>query len=101
VNGETGQLNNDIEHYTDPSVSHYFKKFNKYTTLAANDLREKGRVFHLSDLIVRPIAIFIKMYFIKLGFLDGLQGFILAVFSSAYVFTKYSKFWELTRKGSI
>jgi hypothetical protein len=41
------------------------------------------------------------MYFIKLGFLDGLQGFILAVFSSAYVFTKYSKFWELTRKESI
>ena len=101
VNGETGQLNNDIEHYTDPSVSHYFKKFNNYTTLAANDLREKGRVFHLSDLIVRPIAIFIKMYFIKLGLLDGLQGFILAVFSSAYVFTKYSKFWELTKKGSL
>jgi glycosyltransferase involved in cell wall biosynthesis len=101
LNGETGQLNNDIEHFTDPSVSHYFMKFNNYTTLAANDLKEKGRVFHLSDLIVRPIAIFIKMYFIKFGFLDGIQGFILAVFSSAYVFTKYSKFWELTRKDRL
>jgi glycosyltransferase involved in cell wall biosynthesis len=98
VKGETGQLNNDIEHYTDPSVAHYFTKFNVYTTLAANDLKEKGRVFHLTDLIIRPIVIFIKMYIIKMGFLDGIQGFILAIFSSAYVFTKYSKFWELTRK---
>jgi len=100
VKGETGKLNGNLEHYTDPSVSHYFIKFNNYTSLAANDLKEKGRVFHLSDLIIRPIAIFVKMYFIKFGFLDGIQGFILAIFSSAYVFTKYSKFWELTRKGN-
>jgi hypothetical protein len=39
------------------------------------------------------------MYFLKQGFLDGLQGFILAVFSSAYVFTKYCKFWELKTFG--
>ena len=101
VQGQTGQLNNDIEHYTDPSVSHYFTKFNLYTTLAANDLKENGRTFHLTDLIIRPISIFIKMYFVKMGFLDGIQGFILAIFSSAYVFTKYSKFWELTRKDRI
>jgi (heptosyl)LPS beta-1,4-glucosyltransferase len=101
VNGKPGQLNGDIEHYTDPSVFHYFTKFNNYTTLAANDLKEKGRVFHLSDLIIRPIGIFIKIYFIKFGFLDGIQGFILAIFSSAYVFSKYSKFWELTRKESL
>ena len=101
IKGNTGQLNSDIAHYTDPSVSHYFIKFNNYTTLAANDLKKNGRTFHLSDLIIRPIIIFIKMYIIKFGFLDGIQGFILAVFSSAYVFTKYSKFWELTRKGSL
>jgi glycosyltransferase involved in cell wall biosynthesis len=101
ITGETGQLNNDIEHYTDPSVSHYFMKFNNYTTLAANDLKENGRIFHIGDLIIRPFAIFIKMYFMKMGFLDGVQGFILAIFSSAYVFTKYSKFWELTRKDKI
>ena len=101
VKGETGQLNCDIEHYTDPSVAHYFMKFNNYTTLAADDLKDRGRVFHLSDLLIRPIAIFVKMYFIKFGFLDGIQGFILAFFSSAYVFTKYSKFWELTRNDKI
>jgi glycosyltransferase involved in cell wall biosynthesis len=98
VNGEIGQLNSDIDHYTDPSVSHYFIKYNEYTTLAAKDLKVKGKQFHISDLLIRPMVIFIKMYIIKFGFLDGIQGFILAVFSSAYVFTKYSKFWELKRK---
>jgi glycosyltransferase involved in cell wall biosynthesis len=98
IKGETGQLTNNIAHYTDPSVFHYFIKFNNYTSLAANDLQKDGRTFHLSDLIIRPIGIFIKMYIIKFGFLDGIQGFILAVFSSAYVFTKYTKFWELKRK---
>jgi (heptosyl)LPS beta-1,4-glucosyltransferase len=98
VNGEIGQLNSDIEHYTDPSVSHYFIKYNEYTTLAAKDLNAKGKQFHISDLLIRPIVIFIKMYIMKLGLLDGIQGFMLAIFSSAYVFTKYSKFWELKRK---
>jgi len=96
--GDTGELKNDLEHYTDPTVAHYLVKFNNYTSLAANDLIEKRKVFHLSDLLLRPAIIFIKMYFIKLGFLDGIQGFILASFSSAYVFAKYSKFWELSRR---
>ncbi len=95
IDGQVGELKNDLNHFTDPSIKHYFNKFNRYTTLAANELDKNGKGFSLSDIILRPAVIFIKMYFIKLGFLDGIQGFILAVFSSAYVFTKYSKFWEI------
>ena len=97
-NGSTGLLKNDLEHYTDPDIEHYFKKFNSYTSLAAEELVRKEKRFKLSDILLRPAFIFIKMYFLKLGFLDGIQGFILAVFSSAYVFTKYCKFWELKNK---
>jgi glycosyltransferase involved in cell wall biosynthesis len=99
VDGAVGQLKNDLEHYTDPSIHHYFEKFNNYTSLAAEELVKKGRSFALADILLRPVVIFIKMYFIKQGFLDGLQGFMLAVFSSAYVFTKYCKFWELKTLG--
>jgi len=98
VKGETGELDSDLEHYTDPSIHHYFQKFNSYTTLAAEELFKSGKSFSVVDLLLRPIVMFIKMYFLKLGFLDGIQGFILAVFSSAYVFTKYCKFWELKNK---
>ncbi len=89
-----GNFKNDIEHYTDPDINHYFEKFNNYTTLAAGELDAKGKQFKKSDLFIRPIAIFFKMFFLKKGFLDGTEGFILAMFSSAYVFTKYCKLWE-------
>jgi len=98
VDGEIGELNNDINHYTDPTIHHYFVKFNRYTTLAAEELFNKGKSFLVSDIILRPLFIFVKMFILKRGFLDGVQGFILAVFSSAYVFTKYCKLWELKRK---
>jgi len=95
TNGSTGQFKNDLQHYTDPNIKHYFEKFNYYTTLAADELYKNGKQFRLTDIILRPLFFFIKMYFIKMGFLDGIQGFILAIFSSAYVFVKYCKLWEL------
>jgi glycosyltransferase involved in cell wall biosynthesis len=95
--GKHGILQHDLNHYTDPSIHHYFNKFNNYTTLAAKDLHAKGKRASISDIIIRPVFLFLKMYIFKLGFLDGLHGLILAVFSSVYVFTKYSKLWELNR----
>jgi len=95
ADSQVGELKNDLNHFTDPSIKHYFDKFNHYTTLAANELDKNRKSFSILDILVRPISIFVKMYFIKLGFLDGMQGLILAVFSSLYVFTKYCKLWEI------
>jgi len=98
VQGTVGELRNDMLHYTDPDLGHYFEKFNRYTSLAADDMLMAGRRFSLLDLLVRPSFLFVKMYFLRLGLLDGLHGFILCVVSSAYVFVKYAKLWELQRK---
>ncbi|HLX12276.1 MAG TPA: glycosyltransferase family 2 protein, partial [Bacteroidota bacterium] len=68
-----------------------------YTSLAAQDLVKAGRGFSLYDLLVRPPFIFFKMYILRLGFLDGMHGFVLSVLSAAYVFTKYAKVWEFVR----
>ncbi len=95
INGVTGKLKNDLEHYTDPNIKHYYYKFNNYTTLAAIELNRKEKNVGVSDLLLRPLFLFIKMYIIRLGFLDGLAGLILSVFSANYVFTKYAKLWEL------
>ena len=97
IEGSSGEFKNDIHHYTDPDIHHYFEKFNNYTTLAAGELFNKGKDFALADILIRPLVIFIKMYIVRKGFLDGIQGFILAVFSSAYVFTKYCKLWEMKK----
>ena len=79
-------------------LHHYFQKFNRYTSLAAEDLVAAGKQFSLIDLIVRPPFVFFKMFILRLGFLDGLHGFILSVSSMVYVFVKYAKLWELQKK---
>jgi len=91
VDGALGRLKNPILHYTYPTLEKYFQKFNNYTTLAAQDLRMRGEKFSYFKLFFHPCAKFFKMYIQKLGFLDGVEGFILAVFSAFYVFVKYAK----------
>jgi glycosyltransferase involved in cell wall biosynthesis len=94
VQGVTVPLKSDLLHYTDPDLKHYFEKFNKYTSLAAEELTENNKKFVLGKLIINPFVVFIKMYILKLGFLDGIPGLILCVLSANYVFTKYAKLWE-------
>ncbi|MCK4823086.1 glycosyltransferase family 2 protein [bacterium] len=98
IDGPVGTLKEPIYHYTDNSIDHYFKKFNVYTTLAVIDLEEMGRKVSILTLLIRPIHMFIKMYIFRAGFLDGIEGLLLAVFSANYVFVKYAKFWELGKK---
>ena len=101
IEGNEGKLTSDLLHYTDPTLTRYFEKLNKYTSLAAEELVDERRSFHVSQITIRPLLTFIRMYFLKLGFLDGLPGFILCVLSSCYVFTKYAKLWEQRRGGSL
>lgn len=97
LEGRTGFLKNEILHYTDPDISHYLSKMDKYTTLSAQELLAEGKSVTLFDLLFRPMAIFFKMYLLKSGFLDGWQGFLLASFSSFHVFVKYAKLWHLRK----
>lgn len=97
LEGPVVRTRNDLLHFTDPDLDHYFSKFSVYTTLGARDMLEAGRRFFIVDLVYRPPFQFLKMYVLRLGFLDGIHGFILAVVSAAYVFTKYAKLWELAR----
>ena len=98
INGKVKALKSNIDHYTDKSIKHYFDKFNVYTSLAAKELFEKGRKTSIISMIIRSWHMFFKMFILKRGFLDGFQGFLLAIFSSFYVFVKYAKLWELSGK---
>ena len=102
VEGEIGELHSDLLHNTDPTLQHYFEKFNRYTSLGAEELLVEKQRFSMAQLLVRPFWTFFRMYVLKAGFLDGLPGFILCILSSGYVFTKYAKLWELdvNRQGN-
>ncbi len=99
VSGEVQPLASDLLHYTDPNLVHYFEKFNRYTSLAVEELASDGRQFHLWQLLVKPPWTFVRMYIFRRGFLDGIPGFILCVLSAHYVFTKYAKLWEKQSSG--
>ncbi len=94
LNGKMGRLKGAMLHYTDNNLNHYLTKLVRYTSLAADELSVRNKKASLGDLIARPLFIFLKMYILKKGFLDGMHGFILAVLSSFYVFVKYAKLWE-------
>lgn len=98
IDGQVGTLSGQLLHYTDPDVSHYLMKLDRYTALSAKMLHESGKPFHWYYLIVKPVAIWVKMYILKRGFLDGLPGFILASLSSFHVYCKYAKLWELRKQ---
>jgi glycosyltransferase involved in cell wall biosynthesis len=92
--GTPAELIHPLDHFTDPSSQHYYNKFNHYTSLAADELFKKGKKGGIFSAYIRALSVFLKMYFLKLGFLDGAQGFILSFYSMNYVFTKYVKLWE-------
>lgn len=94
VSGNEAKLQSDLLHFTDPSLFHYFEKFNRYTSLAVDELGERVNRPGISDLFGRPVWTFVRMYFLRRGFLDGMHGFVLCLNSSFYVFTKYAKRWE-------
>lgn len=101
VNGKIGYMNNVFYHNTCPNFDNYFIKFDQYTTFGALKMFENNKKFYLTDIFFRPVMEFIKRYILRLGFLDGIEGFIWASLGMYYNFTKYVKFWLLKRrKGS-
>jgi glycosyltransferase involved in cell wall biosynthesis len=93
VNGPVGALHNPIEHYTYRTVSDYVRKMQTYSTLAAREIRKKGRP-GIASLLLKPCFTFFKMYVLRLGFLDGMHGIVLAALYGYYTFLKYAKAWE-------
>ena len=94
VKGKVGYLKNPLEHYTYRTVSDYIKKMDRYSTLSAEELREKGVNPGMITMLAHPLSTFLKMFFLRGGFMDGIHGLILAILYSYYTFLKYLKLWE-------
>jgi len=95
VAGPTARLKNVFIHHPYNDIESYFDKFNKYTTLAARTLYNRGKHVGLLRVLLTIPFEFGKRYFLKAGFLDGIRGLIWASFSCFYVFVKYMKLWYL------
>jgi glycosyltransferase involved in cell wall biosynthesis len=96
LEGKSGYLRHPIEHYTYASISDYVERMNRYSTLAAGELETSGIRPGYRKILFHPPFTFLKMYFLRWGFLDGWPGLFLAISYSYYTFLKYAKLREKT-----
>ncbi|MBI5562256.1 MAG: glycosyltransferase family 2 protein [Deltaproteobacteria bacterium] len=99
VEGATGRLKNPLEHRTYRDVADYLQRMQRYSTLAAAQMRGEGKKAGVSDMLLRPPFTFFKMYVLKLGFLDGVHGIMLSALYASYTLAKYAKLWEMDKGG--
>ncbi|MCT4626296.1 glycosyltransferase family 2 protein [Halodesulfovibrio sp.] len=92
--GKTEKLDAEILHYPYMSFSQHLQKIDSYAQQGADDLHAKGKKGGLGKGITHGTMRFIKLYFIKLGFLDGKAGFINAIHGAFYAFLKYVRVSE-------
>ncbi len=85
----------DLEHFSELSLSEYMDKQNQYTTLQARHLSESGRRASIAKLVMSPFVRFLKFYFLRLGFLDGVPGLVHITVGCYNSFLKYAKLREL------
>ncbi|MEI6745706.1 MAG: glycosyltransferase family 2 protein [Methylococcaceae bacterium] len=98
VKGKTGKLNAPILHESYSDLSEMLEKMNRYSSLNAQKLFERGVKSSLSKAIFRALWKFIQTYFVKAAFLDGKHGLMLAISSAESVYYKYLKLLELQKK---
>jgi glycosyltransferase involved in cell wall biosynthesis len=91
---QVGELSGDLLHDSAESLASYLTKQNRYTSLAADMAFAAGKRASLGRLTLSPLIRFIKFYFIRQGFRDGLPGLIHIAIGCFNSFTKYSKMLE-------
>ena len=94
LNGEPGLLTNPLQHHPYRDISHHLATIDRYTTLAAEQMRADGRVPSIAGVALHPPFAFLRNYVLRGGFRDGAAGFIVSVLNSYYVFLKLAKAWQ-------
>ena len=97
INGAVSKLQHVILHYSYRDLDHYFEKFNRYTTIGAHKLYEKGKSRNLFFTFTAFPLYFIKHYFLYGNILNGKQGFVWSYLNALYHVVKYLKLAELNR----
>jgi glycosyltransferase involved in cell wall biosynthesis len=95
LRGFAGMVRNPLLHRTIPTMEVFLRKINDYTSLEAEDLAGAGRPYRGRDLVLRPIWTFFKLYVLRQGFRDGVEGFVFCAFSGVSAAARAWKHREL------
>ncbi|RED44004.1 glycosyltransferase involved in cell wall biosynthesis [Winogradskyella eximia] len=95
VKAKSGHLKGDILHKTYQTYSEFNQKTEYFSTIAAKAYYDVGKKAPIWKIIWNPTWAFFKTYFLRLGILDGFNGYVIAVQTANITFLKYSKLREL------
>lgn len=99
INGPVETLDCPIEHFTESSLSKLLQKIDHYSTLGAQQEFTKGRRCSIWEAALRAKLTFLHNYIVRLGFLDGAQGFTLSITDAINKFSKYAKLSALNMEA--
>lgn len=98
--GPVGTLAGDLLHDTAETLESYLGKQNRYTTLAAESAFAAGKRVGAAQLLLSPLIRFIKFYFLRQGFRDGLPGLVHILIGCFNSFAKYAKILGFQRAAA-
>ena len=92
-------LNGDLLHYSYYTKADHFKQITYFSEIASKELYERRVRSSLPKIVMKVLAQFIKTYFVKLGFLDGVAGWHIAIRSAYATQQKYQLLRKLWQNG--
>jgi glycosyltransferase involved in cell wall biosynthesis len=100
VDGKPGRMHAHLLHYPHPTLDSLIDKVNRYSGEAAKMMFAEGKRAGLPKIVLHSVWTFIRIYFLRLGFLDGRHGFVLAVTAASGNFLRYSKLMFLVETNA-
>jgi len=100
IHGKVAYLQSAIVQVPFQSLEQLIGKMQRYSSLGATKLARKGKKVGMGRALAHGIWAFVRIYVLKLGFLDGWAGFVLALGNFEGTFYRYAKraTAELNRK---
>jgi glycosyltransferase involved in cell wall biosynthesis len=95
--GRVGRLRELLMHHPVLRLEDALARMDRYSTLGANSSVASGRRVMFVSGILHGSWAFFRAYVLRAGFLDGAEGFLLAVATAEGSYYRYMKAWMMTR----
>jgi len=99
IDGPCGHLKGDIIHYSYKDFHEFFASLNNQTTLEAKKWFNEKRKINTRGMLRKLCDRFLKSYFLKKGYKDGLVGFAVSYAGGLYQFMSYVKYREMLKNA--
>jgi len=91
VEGEVASLREIFLHDTVMNLESALRKLNEYSSLGAEQMTIRGKKANFFQAYTHGLWSFCRSYFVHLGFLDGKEGYLIALLIAQSSFYKYVK----------